>query len=113
RIQIYREVRAILLRVQQDFNPGTEELQSFISAVAEADFLYGPEIPAYIDEIFKRGWKLYSAHIRYRDFTQPVPQGYDHSKVVSEMTEQETWFTDQIASGAAKEKFRKYLNFGR
>ncbi len=113
RVQIYREVRAILIRVQRDFNPEISELQTFITATAEADFLFGPEIPMYIDEIVKRGWTLRSAHSQYRDFTQPTPPGYDHQKVVSEIHEQETWFTEQITTGTAKDKFKQYLNFGR
>jgi hypothetical protein len=113
RIQIYREVRAVLFRVLRDFRPEIAELQNFITATAEGDFLFGPEIPAYIDEIFKRGWALRSAHNQYRDMFQSVPPGYDHGKVVSEMHEQETWFTEQIATGAAKAKFKKYLDVSR
>jgi hypothetical protein len=113
RIHIYREVRAVLIRVQRDFKPEIAELQNFITATAEADFLFGPEIPAYIDEIVKRGWALRSAHNQYRDMFQPVPPGYDHEKVVSEMHEQETWFTEQIPTGAAKAKFKKYLDVSR
>lgn len=110
RIQIYREVRAVLLRVQRDFKPEITELQNFIAATAEADFLYGPEIAAYGDEIFKRAWALRSAHNQYHDMFQPIPPGYDHGKIVSEITTQETWFTDQIATGAAKAEFKKYLD---
>lgn len=79
----------------------------------KADFLFGPEIPTYIDDIVKRGWALRSAHNQYRDMFQPIPAGYDHEKVVSEMHEQETWFTNQIGTGAAKDKFRKYLDVSR
>lgn len=113
RVQIYREVRAILILVQRDFKPEINELQKFITATAEADFLFDPEIPAYIDEIVKRGWKSRSAHSQYRDFTQPIPQQYDHEKIVSDMLEQETWFTEQITTGAAKAKFKKYLDVTR
>jgi hypothetical protein len=112
RVNVYREVRTLLIRVQRDFKPEISELQTFITATAEADFLFGPEIPAYIDEIVKRGWTLRSANSQYRDFTQPTPLGYDHNKIVSEMHGQETWFTEQITTGLAKERFRKYLNFG-
>ena len=113
RIQIYREVRAVLIRVQRDFKPETAELQNFITATAEADFLFGAEIAAYIDEIFKRGWALRSAHNQYRNMFQPVLPGYDHNEVVSEMRKQETWFTEQITTGAAKAKFKKYMDVSR
>jgi hypothetical protein len=113
RVQIFREVRAILILVLRDFNPDFMELQKFSAATAEADFLFGSEIPVYLDEILKRGWALRSAHMDYRDFTQPPVPGYDHAKVVSEMHEQEVWFTNQIATGAAKENFKKYLSVSR
>jgi hypothetical protein len=49
-----------------------------------ADFLFGPEIRKYGDEISTSAAKLRVANIQYKDFSQRVPQGYDHEKIVSE-----------------------------
>lgn len=111
RLRIYEQVIAVLLLTMRDFNPDATELQKFRAATAEADFLFGPEISEYLDEILRRGLNLRAAYRKYRDATQSIPPGYDHEKVVNDMTEQERWFTDQF--GAAKEKFRRYLNVSR
>ena len=114
RLHVYQEVHAFLMLVIRDFNkPEVSDLQKFTVVTAEADFLFKPEICAYLDETVKRAWKLLSAHNRYRDFTQVTPSNYDHQKVVTEMHEQETWFTDQATLGTAKEKFKKYLDISR
>jgi hypothetical protein len=50
--------------------------------------------------------KLRSANVQFRDFTQPVPQGYDHEKIVNEIGTQTTWFTDQLVGFGAKKRLR-------
>jgi hypothetical protein len=115
RLRVYQEVLAILNLVLRDFNPEFGELQKFRAATVEADFLFDdePDISAYLDEIVSRGLKLWSAHHEYRDFTQPHPPGYDHQKVIDAMHEQQQWFTQQLETGAAKQKFKKYLTVSR
>lgn len=110
RLRIYEEVRKILSIILRDANANNDDLLKFRAAVSEADFLFGPEIPAYLDEIFKRGLKLHSWHEQYRDYTQEKPKNYNHQKVVEGMHHELTWLTDQFAS--AKQMFRKYLDVG-
>jgi len=55
RLRIYQEVRKIISIVLRDARVSYEELLKFRASVSEADFLFGPEIPIYIDEIYKRG----------------------------------------------------------
>jgi hypothetical protein len=111
RLRIYQGVISILTLVLRDFKPEFSDLQKFRVATAEADFLFEPEVPAYLDEIVSRGLELWSAHADYRDFTQQPPPGYDHQKVVNAIHEQEVWFTSQHE--AAKQKFKKYLYVSR
>lgn len=94
----------MLRLVCSKFNPEIHDLLRFSADTAEADFLFGPEIPKYIDEIYTRGANLHTARAEYRDFTQAVPAGYDHLKVVNAMMEQEKWFIAQFA--VAKETSR-------
>ena len=101
----------MLRLVSWEFNPKIPDLMKFSGDTAEAVFLFGPEIPEYIDEIYKHGLDLHTARAEYRDFRQPVPEGYDHQKVVEAMTAQEKWFVGQFA--AATEKFKKYLDISR
>jgi hypothetical protein len=109
RLRIYLEVADELRRICDDFNPETSELLKFRRATTEADFLFGPEISKYLDEILSRGLKLRKASKEYRDLTQSIPSGYDPQKVNADMDEQEKWFIEQ-ANTMAKEKFRKYLD---
>jgi hypothetical protein len=85
-------------------------LIEFGASTAEADFLFGPEIRQYLDEISTRAAKMRSATVQFRDFKQPVPQGYDPEKIVSEIGVQTSWFVEQLAGFAARDKFGQYLN---
>ena len=83
----------------------------FSADTAEADFLFGEEIFKYINETFNHAMSLHTANAEYRDFTQPVPQNYDHQKVVDAMMKEEEWFMAQPQ--IAKGKFKKYLDISQ
>ncbi len=108
RLRIYEEVRKILSIVLRDANASTDELLRFRISVSEADFLFGPEIVEYIDEVYRRGLELSHWASEYRDNTQEKPAGYDHKKVVDGKHSQLSWFKEQV--GPAKQRFRKYLD---
>ncbi len=110
RLRVYEEVRKILSIILRDANASTEDLLKFRTSVSEADFLFGPEVMEYIDQIYKRGLSLRRWNQEYRDHTQEKPPGYDHKKVVEEMHKELEWLTGQFEP--AKHIFRKYLNVG-
>jgi hypothetical protein len=109
RLRVYQEV-VRMLRTCTNRKPEWADLIDFGSSTAEADFLFGPEIRQYIDEIISRASELIAAKAEYRDFTQTAPTGYDHNKVVKEMMTQARWFTEQLVGFAARNKFGQYLN---
>lgn len=111
RLHVYEEVRKILSIIVRDEKASTGDLLKFRTSVSEADFLFGPEIPKYIDEIYKRGLSLWRWNQEYRDCTQDKPEGYDHKKVVDEMRKQLTWLSEQFEP--AKEKFKEYLDISK
>ena len=111
RLHVYEEARKILSIILRDADATTEDLLKFRTSVSEADFLFGPEITKYIDEIYKRGLRLWRCKMQYRDHTQEIPAGYDHEKVVEEMHKELKWLTEQFAP--AKEKFKKYLDISK
>lgn len=111
RLRVYEEVRKILSIVMRDANASFEDLLCFRSAVSEADFLFGPEIPAYLDEIYRKGLELRSAKAQYRDRTQSTPPGYDHQKICDQMHGALTWLTSQFEP--AKSKFKPYLDVSK
>jgi hypothetical protein len=111
RLKIYQRVVEFISLACRDFKPEPREVISFLGATAEADFLFGPEISAYIQELAKRALASKAAHLEYRDYTQLIPDGYDHNRVTAEMHEHSQWLAEQ--PDAAREKFRKYLDVSR
>jgi len=111
RLRVYEEVIKILSIIVRDANASIEDLLKFRTSASEADFLFGPEIPAYIDEIYKHGLNLGRCNQEYRDYTQEKPDGYDHKKVVDEKHKEIKWLVDQFKP--AKEKFKKYLDISK
>lgn len=110
RLRVYQEVVKMLKKCANGEIREFSVIIDFGASTAEADFLFGPEIRQYIDEISTRAAKLKSANVQYKDHTQPVPAGYDHEKIVNEIGAQTTWFVDQLVGGIGKDKFGKYLN---
>ena len=111
RLRIYQHVVEFLRVIVRDFKVEIPGILKLSAETAEADFLFGEDIPNYLDEIYTRGVKLHAARAEYRDFRQSIPEGYDHRKVVDAITNEEKWFLGQLA--IAKEKFKKYLDISR
>jgi len=111
RLKVYEEVRKILSIVMRDGTVETDDLLKFRTSVSEADFLFGEEIPRYIDEIYVHGLNLWRWKSDYRDVNQSVPEGYNHKEVVENMHLELTWLISQF--GPAKEKFKKYLDISK
>ena len=108
RLRFYEEVVKILSIVLRDAKASVDDLLRFRTSVSGADFLFGSEIPEYIDEIYKRGLNLCRWSEEYRDRNDIKPEGYDHQKVVAEKHKELNWLSEQFEP--AKKKFAKYLN---
>jgi hypothetical protein len=111
RVHIYEQVKRILSMVMRDARVSYEDLLAFRANTAQADFLFGPEIPKYIDEIYQRAVKLEYWTKEYRDYTQEKPAGYDHEKVVAGKHAELEWLSGQFEP--ALKKFRPYLHVGK
>jgi hypothetical protein len=115
RLQVYEEVKRIII-ISFHTKVTFEELESFWKSVSEADFLFGPEIRKYIDEIYTHGLGLIRWKEEYRDVTQIKPEGYDHKKVCDEKDKEISWFANQyedqtkIAFNPVIQIFKKYLD---
>lgn len=111
RLKVYEEVRQILSIIVRDAKASYDDLLKFRRAVSEADFLFGPEIPAHVEEIYQRGVKLQYWSGQYCDYTQSKPDGYDHQEVCDGMHAELEWLSAQFEP--AHQKFKKYLNVGK
>ena len=108
RLKVYGEVKQILSIILRDAKASYEDLGKFYGAASEADFLFGPEIQNYIEEIYQHGVQLQSWNSQYCDYTKPIPEGYDHKKVCDGMHSELMWLTHQFEP--AKQKFKNYLS---
>lgn len=59
RLNVYEEVKNILRLATRDSNLSYADLSRFWLSASKADFLFGREIPAYIDEIHRQAVKLH------------------------------------------------------
>jgi len=111
RVHIYNEVKRILSIIIRDADVSLDELLKFRTAVSEADFLFGSEIPEYLDEIYSHGIELSRCKKEYRDITQEIPKGYDHNMIVQGQLKNLVWLSEQFEP--AKQKFKKYLDISK
>lgn len=125
RFRIYRRVIEFLGSACRDFRMPFSEIQRFYHDTMDAEFLFGPEIGAYIEEVRKHAIDSESAHSEYNHFTTMFPlgsdrdvvtkwieeHGYDHNDVTKRMHEESVWLTHQF--DVAREKFRKYLDVSK
>jgi hypothetical protein len=111
RFRVYQRVNEFLSLACRDFKPPFAEIQRFYRDVAEAEFLFGPEIAAYLSEVRRHAIESDGAHREYCDLTMVPPPGYDANDVTKRMHEHEQWLTQQF--DVAPEKFRKYLDVSR
>lgn len=111
RFRIYQRVIEFIRLSCRDFKPPFPEIIRFHQDVLDADFLFGPEIPAYLDELRRHAIDSATAHAEFCDLTMIPPPGYDANDVTKRMNEHSVWLTNQI--DVAREKFRKYLDVSR
>ena len=111
RFRIYQRVIEFIRLACEDFKPSFHEIIQFHQDVLDADFLFGPEIPAYIKELQKHATASLTARTEFRDATMIPPPGYDANDVTQRMNEHSVWLTKQI--DVAREKFRKYLDVSK
>lgn len=111
RLKIYAELKNLLRIVMRDANVKDSDAITFRNNVAEADFLFGPEISKYLDEVYSHVIDLGTWSSMYRDYTQDRPADYDHQKVVQGKHVALKWLTKQYEP--ALEKFKPYLSLTR
>jgi hypothetical protein len=111
RLRVYQRTVEFLSLATRDFKVPPQEEMKFRWDTAEAEFLFGPEVSAYLKELAKVAGLSYVAHLEYRDMFQEPPAGYDHKKVTDEMHKHSRWLTHQHE--VINDKFRTYLNISQ
>jgi hypothetical protein len=111
RFRVYKDVIEFIALACQDFKPSWPDIIRFHRAIAEADFLFGSDISAYLNELSDQVVACRVAHLEYDHFQQQPPTGDEHRRVMDEMHKGSTWLSTQHQ--AAKQKFQKYLDVSR
>lgn len=108
RLRVYEEIRKLLSIATAKGDLPFEDLLRFRTAVSEADFLFGPEVMSYIEELYKHGCDLGMWNDMFRTPAQARGEDYDHRKVVESKYKELRWVTAQYEP--ARQLFKKYLN---
>ena len=110
RLAIYQAVDKFVSAIVRDLDPKLEDFYEFRWATAEADFLFGPDIREYLEELTEHSLALrrWQAEYRHAHTTQDAPPDYDHAKVVRGQHKEAVWFAEQHKT--ALQRFGKYMN---
>ncbi len=108
RLRVYQEIIKVLSVEVRDADVKLDDLVKFRAETAEADFLFDPDIPTYVDQIYQHGLKIWHANTERREKT---PGSYMPGAVAEELNSELKWILAQFA--VAKEKFRKYLDISK
>ncbi len=87
RFRVYQRTIEFIALACRDFKPPFIETGRFYRDVADADFLFGPEVCEYLAELRKHAIESEGAHNEYCDYTKVPPDGYDHNDVTTRMHE--------------------------
>ena len=109
RYKVYDSLLVFLSRTLQDSKPSTEACISFLRETNQAKFLFGPEIPEYLDSVYKKGLALISSDRQLNSDRQLGDK--ERSRVIDENVALMKWFGDQF--DVAGERFGKDLNLTR
>ena len=111
RFNVFLKVRRILSSVVPEGSAKEEEFLKFRSDVAEAYFVFGQEIEDYLDEIYRHGIGLATAHRLHRVPKEERPKDYDPRKIADQMDAELAWLMNQLP--VVKAKFKRYLDVSK
>ena len=105
RLRIYREIVQLLSTITRDGDISRQSLQEFRAKTQEGAFLFGQEIPDYIDKLHAQASKLRATNDRLKSTDLPI--GEERDQVTVENSKQLIWLADQLPR--LKKLFEPYL----
>ena len=105
RMKVFDATMEFIALVLRDAEIKTfEPLFGLKAKTAESQWLFGPEIPEYIDELFKRGNRLRTI------YSTRLPGNIMRPEDIQVDEEINVWFTEQVEKNVARDKFLKYMD---
>lgn len=105
RISVFNAVTDLLGAVGVSATIEFEQLRTFLQKTRESYFLFGSEIPDYLDRLYKAG-----VDFRHQDkkLISNLPVGPERTALAEANGELGKWFLDQFEE--SRKKFEPYLN---
>src|SRR5712671_669739 len=97
RMTVFNSTMTMLASVMQTANPTLNQCFQFIQDTRDHEFLFGPEIGKFIDDVYRKAVELHT-HVAVGGASAPAQQ-----------TLLMTWFGEQMKE--ARRVFLKYLDF--
>jgi hypothetical protein len=108
RYRVYDEVIRVLKLCYPNSTIKLSDIETFYSNTVQSKFLFGSEIEQYLQEICDHTRSLENVQYELSTALRGVP-GRDREQIIDEQRSEMKWI--EIQFNAAKEKFKKYLDF--
>ena len=99
RLKVFDSVNDLIRKVVADGKVELSDLQEFWLGTSQRNFLFPPDIGAYLDELSRKASDVYSL----KDATDAVPRKQWNTAVM--------WFADQLDRREPRRIFGKDMNF--
>lgn len=108
RLKVFEELKQLLSLVARETDVSLEELAKFAAGTAEAEFLFGPEVPTYLDQIYERSLQLWQANRERRETMRGNESPYDPVSGARNIRDHLSWLVEQLRK--SRDVFRPYLS---
>jgi hypothetical protein len=99
RMKVFDSTMNLIASILQDASVKLDQLFQFLRETRDHEFLFGPEISQYIDDLYRNGVQLRASGALLQRNPEEIRRNTDLLN----------WFSGQ--SAIAREKFLKYLDF--
>lgn len=79
---------------------------TFHNKTRESCFLFGKEIPDYLDEVYNKAFRLYAMNLKFSPDNPPT--GEELNRLMDEKDQLREWIIAELKTGA-RDRFAKYL----
>jgi len=107
RFKIYQTTKDFLKIAAWKHDLDDKHRLEFLSATADAEFLFGADIVEYLAEVKRRYIEL----LQNKNECEPLPIGQERSRYAKEILAGHSWFIEQT-TGCVK-VFKPYLDFSQ
>ncbi len=109
RMKVFGACQELFSFIAREGELGHDEVYKFIENTANAEFLFGKEIRAYIDEVREKSLRLISIKEQLSKKSRTAAEKIQSNLLSEESRELTMWFGNQF--DVSRKHFRNYLQF--